>query len=71
VNRQQRRAAASRHRRRLMDGDQIIALDRDDLVKTVAALVEADQTLGGATLILATGETVHFDAAMLRRGGRA
>ncbi|MGC1412837.1 MAG: hypothetical protein WA864_28300 [Acetobacteraceae bacterium] len=54
-----------------MDGDQIIALDRDDLVKTVAALVEADQTLGGATLILATGETVHFDAAMLRRGGRA
>jgi hypothetical protein len=54
-----------------VDGDQIIALDRDDLVRTVAALVEADETLGSATLILATGEVINFDAATLRRGGRA
>ena len=71
MNRQQRRAAAAKHRHRVADGDVIVALDRDGLVRSVAAMVEADETLGGATLIMATGETIHFDAATLRRGGNA
>jgi hypothetical protein len=33
-------------------------------------MVEADETIGGATLIMGTGETIHFDPATLRRGGR-
>jgi hypothetical protein len=69
MNRQQRRAAAAKHRHRVKDGDVIFALDRDGLVRTVATMVGADETLGGATLIMGTGETIHFDAATLRRGG--
>ena len=70
MNRQQRRAAAAKKRHRVDDGDIIVALDRDGLVRSVAAMVEADETIGGATLIMGTGETIHFDPATLRRGGR-
>ncbi len=72
MNRQQRRAAAAaaKKRHRVDDGNIIVALDRDGLVRSVAAMVEADETIGGATLIMGTGETIHFDAATLRRGGR-
>jgi hypothetical protein len=70
VNRQQRRAAAAKNRHRARDGDLIFALDRDDLVRRVATMVEADETIDSATLIMGTGETIHFDPATLRRGGR-
>jgi hypothetical protein len=71
MNRAGRRRAAAKNRHRVKDGDVILSLDRDDLVRTVAAIVEADQTLGGATLFTATGEVIHFDAETLRRGGNA
>jgi hypothetical protein len=64
MNRAGRRAAAAKNRHRVKDGDVILSLDRDDLVRTVAAIIEADQTLGG-------GEVIHFDAETLRRGGKA
>ena len=67
----QRRAARSGQRRRVNDGDLIVASDRADLLRTVAAMVEADETVSGATVITADSEVSHLDAATLRRGGSA
>jgi hypothetical protein len=71
MNRQQRRTAAAMRRRLASDGDIIVALDRADLLRIVAGLVEADGTVSGATVITAYGQVSHVDAEMLRRGGNA
>jgi hypothetical protein len=70
-NRHQRRAAeaATSRRRKVADGDIIVARDRADLLRIVASLVEAGETVSSATVITADGEVSHVDAAMLRRGG--
>jgi hypothetical protein len=71
MNRAQRRAAQSRQRRRMNDGDLILYLDRPDLLRIVAEMVAGDETLGGATIIAEDGAVTHLDAATLRRGGSA
>jgi hypothetical protein len=71
MNRAQRRTARSGQRRRANDGDLIVAFDWADLLRIVAAMVEADETVSGATVITADGEVSHVDAALLRRGGSA
>jgi hypothetical protein len=71
MNRAQRRATRSGQRRRANDGDVIVAFDRADLLRFVAAMVEADETVSGATVITADGDVSRVDAAMLRRGGSA
>ena len=69
MNRARRRAAQFGQRRKVADGDIIVALDRADLLRIVARMVEAGETVSGATVITADGEVSHVDAAMLRRGG--
>jgi hypothetical protein len=71
MNRAQRRAGRSGTRRRVNDGDVIVAFARADLLRIVASLVEADETASGATVITADGQVSHLDAATLRRGGSA
>jgi hypothetical protein len=70
MNRRQRRAAEAA-RRRIPDDSLIVALNRADLLRIVAAMVEADETVSGATIITADGEVSYVDATMLRRGGQA
>jgi hypothetical protein len=69
MNRAQRRAAESA-RRRIPDDSVIVALNRADLLRIVSAMVEADNTVSGATIITADGKISYVDAAMMRRGGR-
>jgi hypothetical protein len=62
-NRHQRRTTA-----RLQRGGR---MDRADLVSIANALIEADATATGATLVLPDGETIYLSADLLRRGGSA
>ncbi len=68
MNRQQRRAA-ERKQRRTADDDLIVAPDREDLLRIVAGLVEADDTVSGVTIITADGKIVYVDAGKMRSGG--
>ena len=65
------RAGQSGKRRKVADGNLIINRTRADPPRIVAAMVEADETVSGATVITANGEVSHVDAAILRRGGSA
>jgi hypothetical protein len=71
MNRQQRRAARVSRRRDTSDGDLIVALDSEDLLRIVAGLVETDDTVSGATIITADGKISYVDAGQMRSGGLA
>ena len=64
-NRQARRKAAAEQRKVQRRGETIA------LAHQVITCLSEDRTVLGGTLILPSGETMYFDAATLRRGGRA
>lgn len=66
-----RRATVARQRRHASPEDPPAALDRAALLRIAEAMLEADQTTSGATLIEPSGEVTYIAAATLRRGGRA
>jgi hypothetical protein len=71
VNRQQRRAAKF-SRRQASDRETVGPLDRRaELLRLVAALVDADRSVSGVTLITPDGDVTHLDAKAMRRGGQA
>jgi hypothetical protein len=44
---------------------------RDEALRILLALAEADPTVSGVTLVLPTGEVEYLGASLLRTGGRA
>lgn len=69
MNRHHRRAAKSSRRQANTDREAVGIFDRADLLRLVAALVDADGSVSGITLISPDGELSYVDAEMLRRGG--
>ena len=68
MNRQQRRAAKF-SRRQATDRETVPTLDRADLLRPAAALVDADGSVSGNTVITPDGELSYIDGGALRRGG--
>ena len=69
---ERRRAAAQKRqseRRAAKSSRRQPRLDRADLLRLAAGLIEADRLISGVTLIEPTGEANHLDAELLRRGG--
>jgi hypothetical protein len=69
MNRKQRRALETSCRHEV--DDLVVAFDRGALLRIVAAMVEVDDTVSGATIITPDGRTTYVSAAMLRQGGHA
>jgi hypothetical protein len=46
-------------------------LDQLTRMRLAAALIEADGSVSGLTLVTPDGEVTYLDAEVLRRGGRA
>jgi hypothetical protein len=70
LNRQQRRRIEALGRR-FADASISAGRDHATLVRIAAALVEADATVSGVTIVTPEGNINHIDADTLRRGGRA
>lgn len=70
MNRQQRRAAKF-SRWQASDRETIPTLDRAELLRLAAAIVDAaaDGSVSGITVITPDGELSYIDGSTLRRGG--
>jgi hypothetical protein len=64
ASRQRRRAAERATRKR--PGQR---LDRAELIRMLAELIDNDSSISGITLIEPTGDIDYIDADLLRRGG--
>jgi hypothetical protein len=71
VNRQQRRAAQRKQLRVSNNDDPLVCPDRASTLRILSALIEADPTVSGATIISQDGEISYIDDAAMRSGGAA